>query len=670
MKRNKKGFTLIELLAVIVILAIIALIAVPVIMNIIDKANKSAFKDTAYGIISAGELYFAERQLDLNGMIEEKTFIFPTNEIDIKGEVPAGTILKVNTKGQISLVTSNGRYCITKGYEDTDVTVTEGVENCKIKFKLTQNAINSFNSILNLKKYIPLALNKIVDENGNVPAYNYYNDIRSRSIKELKAYDDKIFMGIGDWDNNTGPVKIIYYDTLTEKIVTSGTINDEAVESFTIIDNKLYTTGTDPRSNWGYGSYYVYNNENNNWAQHQFNDGWIHVFDIEEFNDKIFMCGSTTESMKRSAVQVSYDNGKTFQDVKLVKDGEQLPYHSSLRFYAFEKYNGKFYAYSYFNQDGYDTRGIYIYDEENNQFNFIRMLGASSINKEYGLYESRRYNVIHFKNNTVFKDYFVYLTGTIIAKTKDMNNFDKILTNTKDVIQDVVVHDDTLYTLSYQFNEDKTFSTRIYSTRDLENFELVYEFKIDSFPFSIEYHNNKIYIGTSYDTSSKDYIDYESGLKTNSETGSLYIIDLDKTTRNLNLDEENKVIEISTNGMTYPVNYNLSDYDITFTTTLTFDNNMTKNEWQQEFSKIQNLDLLYTLVKNASKNNFDNLISDFDAAINNISLEQNYSNAIEFSDAIFSDDLNVVDENFSIYTENIIKNNTKHEILVTLKITY
>ncbi|MEG2311687.1 MAG: prepilin-type N-terminal cleavage/methylation domain-containing protein, partial [Bacilli bacterium] len=44
---NYKGFTLIELLAVIIILAIIALIAVPLIMNIIDKAKKSAFEDSA-----------------------------------------------------------------------------------------------------------------------------------------------------------------------------------------------------------------------------------------------------------------------------------------------------------------------------------------------------------------------------------------------------------------------------------------------------------------------------------------------------------------------------------------------------------------------------------------------------------------------------------------------
>ena len=39
---NKKGFTLIELLAVIVILAIIALIAVPIVLNMISQARRSA----------------------------------------------------------------------------------------------------------------------------------------------------------------------------------------------------------------------------------------------------------------------------------------------------------------------------------------------------------------------------------------------------------------------------------------------------------------------------------------------------------------------------------------------------------------------------------------------------------------------------------------------------
>ena len=77
--RNKKAFTLIELLAVIVILAIIALIAVPTVMNIITKAQKSAFKDSAYGVIKAGELYYTNMLLEPAGMTSNKTFTFPDN---------------------------------------------------------------------------------------------------------------------------------------------------------------------------------------------------------------------------------------------------------------------------------------------------------------------------------------------------------------------------------------------------------------------------------------------------------------------------------------------------------------------------------------------------------------------------------------------------------------
>ena len=130
-KTTEKGFTLIELLAVIVILAIIALIAVPVIMNIINKASKSAFKDTAYGVIQAGELYFAEKQLEPNGMLEDVTINLPdtTKTLVLKGDVPNGTIT-ITKEGKVSIAVTNGRYCAKKGLEEMDVTVTEDVENC------------------------------------------------------------------------------------------------------------------------------------------------------------------------------------------------------------------------------------------------------------------------------------------------------------------------------------------------------------------------------------------------------------------------------------------------------------------------------------------------------------------------------------------------------------
>ena len=61
--KNKKGFTLIELLAVIVILAIIALIAVPIILNMINSARKSAAKSSALGYIDSIEYYAGFNQI-------------------------------------------------------------------------------------------------------------------------------------------------------------------------------------------------------------------------------------------------------------------------------------------------------------------------------------------------------------------------------------------------------------------------------------------------------------------------------------------------------------------------------------------------------------------------------------------------------------------------------
>ena len=64
MKRTNKGFTLIELLAIIVILAIIAVITVPLILNIINDAQKNASIDSAYGYKSALEKYYMKKVVE------------------------------------------------------------------------------------------------------------------------------------------------------------------------------------------------------------------------------------------------------------------------------------------------------------------------------------------------------------------------------------------------------------------------------------------------------------------------------------------------------------------------------------------------------------------------------------------------------------------------------
>lgn len=124
MKKNTKGFTLIELLAVIVILAIIALIAVPVIMNILTKSRQSAAEDTAYSILNAAELYYAEALLDNpTEAFTDTTFTFvedgtvPTG-LSLKGTVPTGGTVVVNANGVASIgedLTVNGLTCTQTG---------------------------------------------------------------------------------------------------------------------------------------------------------------------------------------------------------------------------------------------------------------------------------------------------------------------------------------------------------------------------------------------------------------------------------------------------------------------------------------------------------------------------------------------------------------------------
>ena len=136
--KNKKGFTLIELLAVIVILAIIAVIAIPVVLNIVDEAEKSAL------IVSSENYKKVVEQTILKDSLNDTSSLLSTEceidedgnlicvgikdviKIDINGEKPKLGQLKIE-KGQITnmrleyeegtFVTSNDGDIITSEYE-------------------------------------------------------------------------------------------------------------------------------------------------------------------------------------------------------------------------------------------------------------------------------------------------------------------------------------------------------------------------------------------------------------------------------------------------------------------------------------------------------------------------------------------------------------------------
>ena len=129
---KKKGFTLIELLAVIVILAVIALISVSIILNVVEKARKGTFEDSAYGVVDAARIYYASGYLDGNGNGE--TFIFPDDtKLKLSGTKPKSGSVKLEKDGKIAIAISNGKWCAVKDNNEEKVRITDySVGDCEI----------------------------------------------------------------------------------------------------------------------------------------------------------------------------------------------------------------------------------------------------------------------------------------------------------------------------------------------------------------------------------------------------------------------------------------------------------------------------------------------------------------------------------------------------------
>lgn len=131
----KKGFTLIELLAVIVILAVVALIATGSIIQMVDRAEKGALEDSAYGIIEAGNVFYIDHILPETNEenrdrfqfeIIENKFVNVKNKeekLAFKGAMPKTGKLQINANGDTAIAICNSKYCACKSITETKVAV-------------------------------------------------------------------------------------------------------------------------------------------------------------------------------------------------------------------------------------------------------------------------------------------------------------------------------------------------------------------------------------------------------------------------------------------------------------------------------------------------------------------------------------------------------------------
>lgn len=122
---NSKGFTLIELLAVIVILAIIALIATPIVLGIIDDANRGASERSVEYIVKNVELAYSTAYMKSYPNGSQAGSVPKLSEVAQEFEMD-GVSMELNADGKFELV---------EDYEDIVCEISEGTSlsvSCKI----------------------------------------------------------------------------------------------------------------------------------------------------------------------------------------------------------------------------------------------------------------------------------------------------------------------------------------------------------------------------------------------------------------------------------------------------------------------------------------------------------------------------------------------------------
>ena len=474
---KENGITLIVLIITIVILIILSTVTISAVIGengLINQANLAKEKSEISEAKENAETDIIAWVMSKSINNEDATLTNNTIREILDGK---DYVKEANSS---SFITKNGEHVIL--YSDLNIgNIIEeeaGESNgINISDLISGNADNNYtNSIEDLG--IPLLTKYPSTENS---------DITSRRVWDMQLFNNRIYIGSGDYDLNTGPVDVYYYDIETGNFVNEGTLPDEQINRFVIINDTLMIPGTDPQEGWSLGNYYVW--EDNAWVKMRNLPGGVHCFDLIEYNGKIF-AGLDTES--DSTIAMSTDGGETFSYVYMYDESGNLidvssSANNSYRVYDLFEFNDSLYAFC--------NRRLFKYNETENIFE--RQSGNSII---YGNMLALYY--VPLKTKITFNDKFILVNGTL-KYTEDLTTYKIVTFDKTTYVHDVIERNGELYFLC-NTPIDGEYITSVYKTSNCEDFELVLYYNYTDYALSFEYNDNCFYFGIGTLTLSGD----------------------------------------------------------------------------------------------------------------------------------------------------------------------
>lgn len=339
-------------------------------------------------------------------------------------------------------------------------------------------------------------------EMGIPLAQTYFSGVIARCAWTVEMYEDCLYVGSGDYDTNSGPVNVWYYDFETETWEIDCFLPDEQVGRFYLWNDSLYAAGYDPKSSWELGTYYV--KRDGDWEICESLPGGVHNFDLVQFDGKLFAGLGVAEG--DAPVVVTTDE-ETWEPLHLYKDGKLRETHggSYIRVYDFFVLKDTLYAYFYLHSPVETACEIYRYDGDRFVYHSEMAKGLATSLNFYGR--------INGKAEFAGKQYF---SNGQLYRSADMITAEAVNLGENVEVNDLRKIGDTLYLLCDERieKEDGTeeFRVSMRASTDGEEFRELFYFNYPVRALSFTHANDTFYLGMGYGKNSKQVFYDENGM--------------------------------------------------------------------------------------------------------------------------------------------------------------
>lgn len=330
----------------------------------------------------------------------------------------------------------------------------------------------------------------------------FTKSVIAKNVWDMQTYNGRVYLGHGDFNTNAGPIPVVYYDPSAGKFITQYTVNEEEINQYKVLNGKLYIPGTDAREDWSYGNFYTLE-DNDQWAANRTIPNANHVYDLAYYNGRLYAATGTTKP-GWGEVLASDDMGKTWTSQMC----QNMMFPGSWATTLFE-----------LNSTLYASGKMYFYPDAAikgtvaNYTNMLAITGTSSYAQRYstslasGISTSYVYYIVRpmtFNNSLVYLSQKLesshYLPNSMYVATGLTQSRKVTLPETAALPSDLLVRDNTLYTLAYVKNAAGGYTNIVYQSSDLQTWSELFRFQTDTFARSFEELNGDFYFGLGCDT--------------------------------------------------------------------------------------------------------------------------------------------------------------------------